>query len=108
MAELRFVLRRLVKFVAVVLLLVLSLVLALPLWLPWVVSGLGPRFGVQVGSYDRQGYSRLQLEDVTVQQGGFYLQWTLYQPPSGPSGSCSREKEPNQVRPEIRLEGLAD
>jgi hypothetical protein len=38
----------------------LSLV-ALPLWFPWVLRPLLPKYGVEFGSYERQGYGRLAL-----------------------------------------------
>lgn len=104
-SELGSVFRRLAKAVAIVFLLVLSMGLTLPLWLPWVVSGLGPRFGIEVGSYDRQGYSRLQLEDVRVRQTGFSVSVDSVSIPIWPLWVLSGEEGKSASRPELRLQG---
>jgi len=41
--------------------LALLAVVSLPLWLPLAISGIGPRYGLTVGAFDRVGYGRLEL-----------------------------------------------
>src|SRR5690606_23089244 len=44
---------------------VLLLVIAAPLWVPWFLRPLLERFDVQFQSYERDGYERLQLNNVS-------------------------------------------
>jgi hypothetical protein len=48
----------------------LLLVLALPLWLPWVLHPLAQRFGIHYAKYERTGYARFALVDVTWSSSG--------------------------------------
>lgn len=48
----------------------LSLVLALPLWFPWVLRPLASSQGVHYGQYQREGYARFSLRDVSLTTSG--------------------------------------
>jgi len=39
--------------------------LSLPLWFPWVLRPLAAKYGASYGTYEREGYSRLALRQVT-------------------------------------------
>ncbi|HWC59260.1 MAG TPA: translocation/assembly module TamB domain-containing protein [Verrucomicrobiae bacterium] len=58
---------------SVVLLLAL-LVAALPLWFPWVLRPIAKRYGAAYASYQRVGYQRFQLSDLTFTNGATHLQ----------------------------------
>lgn len=45
-------------------------VLALPWWLGAAVGLVGPRFGLSIGDYERNGYARFTVRDVKVQRPG--------------------------------------
>src|SRR5882724_11294407 len=40
--------------------------LSLPLWFPWVLRPLAAKYGASYASYEREGYSRLALRQVTI------------------------------------------
>jgi translocation and assembly module TamB len=56
--------RRLLLFLAAVVALAAAVIVALPWWLGAAARGLGPRWGVTVGRYERLGYSRFVAHDV--------------------------------------------
>ncbi|RKX35941.1 MAG: hypothetical protein DRP71_02000 [Verrucomicrobia bacterium] len=62
----RFVLRP----AGVVIALVILVVVSLPLWLPWMISGVGARYGLTVEAHDRIGYGRLELSGVEFRMEG--------------------------------------
>ncbi|HVS51254.1 MAG TPA: translocation/assembly module TamB domain-containing protein [Opitutaceae bacterium] len=62
--------RRFLFFLAAVFAAALLLALTLPWWLGAAARGLGPRWGVRVGSYERLGYRRFAAHDVEFQRGG--------------------------------------
>src|SRR4051812_28847906 len=41
------------------------LVIALPIWLPWLLRPILRRYGIQYSTYERVGYGRFALRDVT-------------------------------------------
>src|SRR6266702_2468910 len=45
--------------------LILLLPLSLPLWFPWVLRPLAAKYGASYAAYERDGYSRLALRQVT-------------------------------------------
>src|SRR5689334_7937712 len=42
---------------------------ALPLWFPWLLGPLAQKYGAGFQSYQRMGYSRLVLNEVTYAKG---------------------------------------
>src|ERR1044072_132021 len=53
--------------VALALMVALSLLIAaaLPLWLPWILAPLAAKLGIHYSTYERLGYGRFVLHDVT-------------------------------------------
>ena len=56
--------RRLLKGLAVVVLLLLFLIAGMPLWFPWALRPALQRFGIHYGEYERAGYGSFALVDV--------------------------------------------
>jgi translocation and assembly module TamB len=55
-------------------LLFLALVAALPLWLPWITPALSRRWHAHYASYQRLGYNRFRLRELSVEQPGVRFQ----------------------------------
>jgi len=53
--------------------LILLLPLSLPLWFPWVLRPLAAKYGASYATYEREGYSRLALRQVTFTNGNIRL-----------------------------------
>ncbi len=59
--------RKLLYIFAGLTLVFLLAVLAIPLWLPWVVKPVGAKFGLEYGEYERIGYGRFALHDLSFE-----------------------------------------
>ncbi len=46
---------------------------ALPLWMPWALRPAAERFGLEFEDYERAGYSRFVLHDISIARDGFSL-----------------------------------
>ena len=57
--------RKLLLGLCLGLVLIVLLPLSLPLWLPWVLRPLAAKYGASYASYEREGYGRLALRQVT-------------------------------------------
>src|SRR5882762_9948131 len=57
--------RRLLAVPGFALLTIVVILLSIPVWLPWVLKPVGSRQGLIFTSYQRNGYSRLALNEVT-------------------------------------------
>ncbi len=97
--------RRTLKITSSLLLVLLALGLALPIWLPWVISGLGPRLGLRVGSFDRQGYARLLLNDVHFQRDGIEASAESVSTPLWPFWVLRSAQMEPAPRPMVRIQG---
>lgn len=61
--------RKVLLVLATIVVAIVVIIVALPLWLPWTLKPAFGKYGVQFGSYDRQGYQRLALSDVHYKKG---------------------------------------
>src|SRR5437660_368174 len=57
--------RKLLRGLAVMLAALLALWGAMPLWLPWVLGPVAKIWGARYSSYEREGYRRFAVEQVT-------------------------------------------
>lgn len=65
--------RRVLFVLGAVVALLLVLLLALPVWFPWFLRQAAPSYGLKYAGYDRVGYSRFVLSDVTFTNQGTVL-----------------------------------
>lgn len=66
--------KKIAVFVLVPVLLLLLLLVALPFWMPLALKPILERQGVEYGSYEREGYGRFILEDVTYDAEGLRVE----------------------------------
>src|SRR5262252_5498076 len=57
--------RKLVRWCAVILFAVLLVIVAMPLWFPWTARRIARAFGANYSNYQREGYGRFRLDNVT-------------------------------------------
>src|SRR4051812_7491184 len=57
--------RRILRFLAGIILLALIAGAVLPLWFPWILRPIAKRFGATYTRYERDGYGRFQLHHVS-------------------------------------------
>ena len=65
--------RRLLAALGFGLLAILLILLSAPIWLPWVLKPLAPRQGLTFATYERKGYSRFVLEEVTFTNAALHF-----------------------------------
>jgi translocation and assembly module TamB len=65
--------RRVIIIIAWAVLGLLVLILSLPLWFPWVLRPVARHLGVTYGRYERQGYARCRVYNVSYSQGSTHV-----------------------------------